>query len=573
MSNPVSKARWLALAPLALACGMANAMGLGQIQVKSKPGEPLRAHIPILISDPDEMVGLRAGLADPATFARIGLQPPQGTVADLRFQIVQGNNGLPVVEVSSSAPMYDPVITFLLELNWSQGRMVREFSALVDMPTTLSASAPIIQAPQAAPSNLITRDEPTGAGEQQSGLDQFIEQQGLAGEPYSEYTMVRDVPDPQPQAYVRDVPEDFSLPVDPTLEVLPEPTDETQAHELALEESTTPVIEHSVPLPEPVAEPPVVTPPPVAPAHVASALRGGDTLAQVQKGQVLSNIAKQLVGNGRTLNQAMVALVQANPKAFINGNVNLVRAGAVLRVPEEQHWNSAEVARANKIVAEHVAKWHELNAPKVEQAQEESTKQASTGQDPLPAPIPEENTNARLEILASPGERTEAGAASGKDKDGQGSRIGDEQLEQEQELVKQQELEELRSRLEELEGITKAQEKLIELKNDELRKAQENLRKAQAKQANPSIDAKTVGIGAGIVALLGLILAGLRRRIQKKKEKTVEFLHEENQDVIDQADPQGNVLGDEQVQKTYGERDVSEDLTGVEPDPDEPQDR
>src|SRR5690606_15918521 len=49
-------------------------------------------------------------------------------------------------------------LTFLVEVDWGQGRLVREYSALVDTPQTVAAPAqPPIQAPAAAPSNVITR--------------------------------------------------------------------------------------------------------------------------------------------------------------------------------------------------------------------------------------------------------------------------------------------------------------------------------------------------------------------------------------------------------------------------------
>ena len=67
---------WLALC----VCAPAFALGLGQIQVRSQAGEPLLAEIPVVSSDPSELQQLRARLASPETFARIGLQAPQGAV-------------------------------------------------------------------------------------------------------------------------------------------------------------------------------------------------------------------------------------------------------------------------------------------------------------------------------------------------------------------------------------------------------------------------------------------------------------------------------------------------------------
>ena len=154
----------LALA-LALASSSAAALGLGQLELKSKLGEPLVAEIQIISNDPGELERLRAGLASPETFARIGLQPPQGVVANLQFVSALDARGRPVIRVTSSEPIQQPLLTFLVEVDWGQGRLVREYSALLDTPRTVSAPLqPPIEAPEVAPSNtclLYTSDAPT----------------------------------------------------------------------------------------------------------------------------------------------------------------------------------------------------------------------------------------------------------------------------------------------------------------------------------------------------------------------------------------------------------------------------
>ena len=58
-------------------------------------------------------------------------------------------------------------------------------------------------------------------------------------------------------------------------------------------------------------------------------------LRQVNSGETLSEIAEDYAGNGASLNQVMVALFEANPQAF-DGNINRLRAGAVLHIPDAQ---------------------------------------------------------------------------------------------------------------------------------------------------------------------------------------------------------------------------------------------
>ncbi|WP_036167015.1 hypothetical protein, partial [Lysobacter dokdonensis] len=151
--------RRIALAiALAVAAGPVAALGLGQIQVKSRVDQPLLAEIPIVSTDPGELEQLQARLASPETFRRIGLEPPSGAAADLQFTVALDDRGRPVIRVTSSAPVSQPLVTFLVEVDWGSGRLVREYSALLDTPRTVAAPAqPPIQAPSVAPSNVIER--------------------------------------------------------------------------------------------------------------------------------------------------------------------------------------------------------------------------------------------------------------------------------------------------------------------------------------------------------------------------------------------------------------------------------
>src|SRR5690606_7932040 len=179
------------------------ALGLGQVEVRSRAGEPLLAEIPIISSDPRELENLQARLASPETFRRIGLDPPAGLVSDLRFAIALDPQGRPVIRITTAAPVQQPVLNFLVEVEWGQGRLVREYSALVDTPDTVAAPAqPPIQAAEAAPSNLIERPAETAvmatdapAAEAEADVAEQAEAAAdelAAGEP-------EPAPPPQPQ--------------------------------------------------------------------------------------------------------------------------------------------------------------------------------------------------------------------------------------------------------------------------------------------------------------------------------------------------------------------------------------
>src|SRR5690606_16877983 len=151
--------KYLSTALLALASSSAMALGLGDIRVLSRPGQPLLAEIPVISADPSELENLRVGLAAPATFERVGLQRPSGLVGELQFELTRNAQGRAVVRVTSHTPVDTPSLAFLVEADWGQGRLVREYSALVDAPTSAAAvTGPEIVAPEGALSNAIVRE-------------------------------------------------------------------------------------------------------------------------------------------------------------------------------------------------------------------------------------------------------------------------------------------------------------------------------------------------------------------------------------------------------------------------------
>ena len=84
----------------------------------------------------------------------------------------------------------------------------------------------------------------------------------------------------------------------------------------------------------------------------------------VQRGDTLSGIAGALdAGRDYTLDQTMLALLRANPEAFINDNINLLKQGAVLRVPTAGEVAQYSQAEATAVVRDHVDQWRALRAP------------------------------------------------------------------------------------------------------------------------------------------------------------------------------------------------------------------
>ena len=107
----------------------AMALGLGEIRVKSQPGQPLLAEIPIISSEPGELEQLQARLASPVTFERVGLARPEGLVSGLGFAIALGDDGTAVIRVTSTEPVQVAAVNFLIEVDWGRAGCAGIFGA------------------------------------------------------------------------------------------------------------------------------------------------------------------------------------------------------------------------------------------------------------------------------------------------------------------------------------------------------------------------------------------------------------------------------------------------------------
>ena len=127
----------------------AHALGLGDIKSHSALNQPFNADIDLLSVAAGELDAVHVRLASSEAFERSGLERPF-FLTMLKFKPVRLENGTAVIRVSSDFPIREPFLNFLVEVNWPRGRLVREYTVLLDPPTTLSRRAPVqVQAPQA----------------------------------------------------------------------------------------------------------------------------------------------------------------------------------------------------------------------------------------------------------------------------------------------------------------------------------------------------------------------------------------------------------------------------------------
>ncbi len=289
-------ARWGAL-PLLVAPFGAWALGLGDIELRSTLNQPFNANIALVSATPEELEGLRVSLASPDTFARYGLERP-AFLSALDFTVTRDASGRDVVRVSSRQAMTEPFVTLLVEASWSRGRLLREYTVLLDPPVLLPS--------QAAPAPV---------------------------QPAESFA-------PQPGAGAVDRPA------------------------------------AAAPAPQPAA--PAVQPPAAQPAPAPAPQLAAGTYGPVQRAETLWSIASQLQPQGVTLNQMMVALYEANPNAF-DGNMNMLRAGAVLRIPETQTLTARSATAAQQEFARHLDDW------RAGAEQQARLRLVAPGEEPAPA--------------------------------------------------------------------------------------------------------------------------------------------------------------------------------------------
>ncbi len=130
--NSRLKRTLLAAAIGALSLG-AHAAGLGRITVLSGLGQPLRAEVEITAA-PEELQNMTARLASADAFRQAGVDYAP-SVNGLRMSI-ERRGSRAVVRVSSERPINEPFVDMLVELNWASGRLIREYTFLLDPPDT-----------------------------------------------------------------------------------------------------------------------------------------------------------------------------------------------------------------------------------------------------------------------------------------------------------------------------------------------------------------------------------------------------------------------------------------------------
>ena len=142
---------WVLAAMMLLLPPSAFSAGLGKLTILSALGQPLAAEIDLVSVQKDELSSLAIRLASPDTFTKANIIYSPALIG-ARLSIERRGDGQPYVKITSSRSVSEPFISVLVELSWSRGRLVREYTALIDPPGVPStvAVAPVVS-PVVAP--------------------------------------------------------------------------------------------------------------------------------------------------------------------------------------------------------------------------------------------------------------------------------------------------------------------------------------------------------------------------------------------------------------------------------------
>lgn len=389
----------------ALTPALANAFGLGNLDLNSALNEPFDARVQLLSPTADELDSLKISLADSDAFARAKIDRPF-ILSKLRFDLRRSVDGGPdYIRVYSQEPIREPFLNFLVEVSWSNGRLFREYTVLLDPPLYdpnvrsaefTQATEPTTEQPTTEPSSSVTVDDP--------------EHQITYGEAYDEFANKDVTPSVSP-SYKADI--DYS---------------------------------------------------------------GGDYGPTTGSDTLWSIASDMRPDSSISVNKMMMALLRANPDAFIDGNINGLKRGQVLRMPNESEISALSNAEALKEAQSQYSAWGDIRENLSSNVSERPEVSATAKVEAAEAEVvAEETVDAELKLVSADDSGEASDQVSSVD-----SGTGEEMiLAQETIQVLTQENLELKDRVQESDALLSDLKRLLSLKDDELAALQEQMVAAQ----------------------------------------------------------------------------------------------
>ncbi|MGY0215985.1 FimV/HubP family polar landmark protein [Endozoicomonadaceae bacterium StTr2] len=399
---------------IAGAVNYANALGLGEIRLKSALNQPLDAEIELVQVRNLSSNEILPNLATREDFRRAGVERPF-FLSGLKFRSIVRPDGTAYIRITSERAVQEPFINFLVEVHWPRGRLLREYTLLVDPP--------VFGGDRAAPVNVPVPGAPVAA-----------------------------VPSPNASRPQSNSP--YPAPTPPSGNARQQ-------------------------------EGKIYRQPQQASGAVAKPL--SSNYYRVGPNDSLWNIANRIrPDNSVNLQQTMVAIQRANPRAFMNGNINRLMKGQVLRLPSKDEILAVRQGDARQAISRQNDQWQGKSQ------QIDATPRSRPEAAPSTLPPPE----SQLKIVNAVDEEQGQGGVENNTGAAADSRRNNSDLENRLTMAMERmdrladENEDLTSRLTDLDTQIKTLEKLISLKDEQLAMLQSELAKrdkmlAEARKGQP----------------------------------------------------------------------------------------
>src|SRR6266404_986027 len=118
----------------------ALALGLGRLSLDSGLGQPLSARVELTAAQKDELDSLVAKIADLSIYRDNNVQYPP-SLARARVTVEQSPNNPPYLKVTTTQAVNEPYLDLIVEVNWATGRVIRNYTFLLDPPGSAVAQA------------------------------------------------------------------------------------------------------------------------------------------------------------------------------------------------------------------------------------------------------------------------------------------------------------------------------------------------------------------------------------------------------------------------------------------------
>ena len=493
--------------------GIAGALGLGGIELNSGLNQPLDADIQLsrvgdLIEDE-----IRIKLAGYDEFEKAGVERVF-FLTGFKFDVQIKPDGSGVIHLSSKKPVKEPFLNFIIEMQWPQGRLLREYTVLLDPPVfNQQAQLLLIHPPttnEVAVQQSATESSSVIANEAIEDTDENIADEVFAKAPAEDIDINVAVENQDSEELVDDAEEElmssvaegekktesFELSED---EANNEESDSLADAEIALEEETLQeetrqeesLQEESL---QEETESVAIVPP--APVSNESPSPLPENYGRVARNENLWQIANKVKPKGLTPQQTMLAIKKMNSQAFMNDNINDLKAGYILRLPTYEEIAEIDAQMAVRMVAEQNSQWLVAkNAGKSDSLEAMPLETEAYAE--VQPDVDESNGDARLKLLAantySAAESGSLGAADGDDGGTNVARIQEKLLQTEEDLDRSElESQELSSRLSDVEAQVKTSNDIIELKDNQIATLQAKLSELEGNAVVPESELSAI---------------------------------------------------------------------------------